>query len=395
MKVCIIYAHPSDDSFTRNVRDSFIRGLESAGHTYVLSDLYKMNFQTDMTEAEYQREACYRRELPVPADVAAEQEKINQSDALAFIYPVFWTEAPAKLVGWFDRVWTYGFAYGENRTMKQLEKGLVLCVAGNTGEYFAETGFLDSMKRVMLDDRLFDRVKSREFIVLPATSRELESRQANWDAHLARAFRAGAEMALPVVGAEALPGKVTGTPAEKATGIPADAATAKPTPGTHADAALPVAPSGVAAYRLMVETAKSFLDGESNLITALSNLSAVINLYIEDINWAGFYLRKGEDLVLGPFQGRPACTFIPQGRGVCGRAAQDGKAVVVPDVHVFPGHIACDSASNSEIVIPLFKGGQVYGVLDVDSPRLNRFSEVEADYLGRVGSLISEYLDSL
>jgi NAD(P)H dehydrogenase (quinone) len=158
MKVFIVYAHPSEDSFTRHIRDSFIRGLETGGHSYILSDLYKMNFTTDMNEAEYLREGYYRSDLPVPEDVAAEQKKINRSDIIVFIYPVFWTDAPAKLVGWFDRVWTYGFAYGDNRTMKQLEKGLVLCVAGNTMEYFHETGLLDALKKVMLRDRLFDRV---------------------------------------------------------------------------------------------------------------------------------------------------------------------------------------------------------------------------------------------
>jgi NAD(P)H dehydrogenase (quinone) len=196
MKVFIVYAHPSDDSLTRHVRDSFIRGLEAAGHSYILSDLYKMGFTTDMSEAEYLREGYYRADLPLPQDVAAEQEKINRSDAIVFIYPVFWTDAPAKLVGWFDRVWTFGFAYGDNRAMKQLEKGLVLCVAGNTLEYFDETGLLDAMKQVMLRDRLFDRVKAKDFIVLPAASRELESRKANWETHLQTAFAAGRDIAL-------------------------------------------------------------------------------------------------------------------------------------------------------------------------------------------------------
>jgi NAD(P)H dehydrogenase (quinone) len=195
MKVFIVYAHPSDDSFTRHIRDSFIRGLESAGHSHILSDLYRMNFVTDMSEAEYNREAHYRREAPVPPDVLAEQEKINASDAIAFIYPVFWSEAPAKLVGWFDRVWTYGFAYGENRTMKQLEKGLVMVSAGNTMEYFHRTGILEAMKKVMLQDRLFDRVKEKEMIVLDATSRELPDRGLNWDKRLRRVFEAGVRMA--------------------------------------------------------------------------------------------------------------------------------------------------------------------------------------------------------
>jgi NAD(P)H dehydrogenase (quinone) len=152
-----------------------------------------MHFNTDMSEAEYLREANYRREAPPPADVLLEQEKINASDAIVFIYPVFWTDAPAKLVGWFDRVWTYGFAYGENRTMKRLEKGLALCSAGNTMDYFHRTGLLDAMKKTMLNDRLFDRAASKELIVLDGMSRELPSREANWERHLKRAFEAGAE----------------------------------------------------------------------------------------------------------------------------------------------------------------------------------------------------------
>ena len=194
MKVLIVYCHPSENSFTRELRDSFTAGLESAGHSYVLSDLYKMNFTADMSGDEYNREAFYRRDLPVPPDVKTEQEKINASDAIAFIYPVFWSEAPAKLKGWFDRVWTYGFAYGENRSMKQLEKGLVLCAAGNTAEYFERTGLGDAMEKVILNDRLFDRVKTKEMIIFDETSRELPERELNREKHLKRAFEAGAGM---------------------------------------------------------------------------------------------------------------------------------------------------------------------------------------------------------
>jgi len=193
MKVFIVYCHPSFDSFTREARDSFIAGLESAGHSFVLSDLYAMNFATDMSEDEYKREAYYMLDLPVPQDVKAEHEKINASDAIVFIHPVFWTDAPAKLVGWFDRVWTYGFAYGENRTMKLLEKGLFICSAGNTAEYFERTGLGEAMKKVFLDDRLFDRVKQKELIILDATSRDLAERETNRDKHLKRAFDAGAD----------------------------------------------------------------------------------------------------------------------------------------------------------------------------------------------------------
>jgi NAD(P)H dehydrogenase (quinone) len=191
MKVFIVYAHPSDDSFTRHVRDRFAGGLADAGHEYTVSDLYRMNFVTDMSEAEYLREANYRTGEAIPEDVRAEQEKINQSDAIVFIYPVFWTEAPAKLVGWFDRVWTYGFAYGE-RTMKRLDKGLVLCVTGHSVENLTGYGHLESMKTVMLGDRLHDRVKQKEFIVLDGMTREDAAlRGRNWHRHLETSYHAG------------------------------------------------------------------------------------------------------------------------------------------------------------------------------------------------------------
>jgi GAF domain-containing protein len=127
-------------------------------------------------------------------------------------------------------------------------------------------------------------------------------------------------------------------------------------------------------------------------ISALANISALIKFYLDDINWAGFYILKGTELVLGPFQGLPACTRIREGKGVCGRAAAEGKPLIVANVHEFPGHIACDAASNSEMVVPLFKNGRVYGVLDVDSPSLNRFSEAEAAVLTRIGQRISAFL---
>lgn len=191
MNVFIVYAHPSEDSFTRHVRDSFVEGIKTVGHSYIISDLYKMNFTTDMSEAEYLREANYNCDLPLPCDVINEQEKINACDAIVFIYPVFWTEAPAKLVGWFDRVWTYGFAYGK-RSMKKLEKGLVICTTGHSIHHLAEYGHLESMKTVMLGDRLFDRVKSKDMIILDSmTKYNLDSRKANWDKHLKTAFEAG------------------------------------------------------------------------------------------------------------------------------------------------------------------------------------------------------------
>ena len=197
MKVFIVYCHPSEDSFTRSVRDAFIKGLEDAGHEYVLSDLYGMDFKSDMTEKEYLRDAYYRNTPDLAGDVLAEQAKINVSDAIVFIYPVFWSEAPAKLVGWFDRVWSYGFAYGE-KTMKTLEKGLILCSAGNPRERLEEFGILESMKKVMLGDRLFGRVKHAEFVVFDNTSRENELRDRNWDQNLKVAYEKGKNL-LPLL----------------------------------------------------------------------------------------------------------------------------------------------------------------------------------------------------
>jgi NAD(P)H dehydrogenase (quinone) len=190
MKVFIVYCHPSEDSFTKNMCDAFINGIKDSGNEYIISDLYKMGFQTDMTEEEYLRDANYRNTPNVAEDVLAEQEKINSSDAIAFIYPVFWTEAPAKLVGWFDRVWTYGFAYGE-KTMKMLDKAIILCSAGNPLERLKQFGLLDSMKKVMLDDRLFGRAKEMDFIVFDNTSRENELREKNWDKNLKKAYEIG------------------------------------------------------------------------------------------------------------------------------------------------------------------------------------------------------------
>ncbi len=193
MKVFIVYCHPSEDSFTRNVRDAFIKGIVDSGNEYVMSDLYKMNFKTDMSEKEYLRDSNYSTEPGLESDVLAEQAKINSADAIVFIYPVFWTEAPAKLVGWFDRVWSYGFAYGD-KTMKVLDKALILCTAGKNLDDLENLGLLDCMKKVMLGDRLFNRVKESDFIVFDGMSKALDSRKTNWDKYLDIAYRKGYEL---------------------------------------------------------------------------------------------------------------------------------------------------------------------------------------------------------
>jgi len=190
MKVFIVFCHPSHDSFTKNMCDAFIRGITDSGNEYILSDLYRMGFDPVMTEQEYLRDAYYKTSPEVAGDVLAEQAKINAADAIAFMYPVFWTEAPAMLVGWFDRVWSYGFAYGD-KTMKLLDKAIFLCSAGNPIERLEQFGLLDSMKKVMLGDRLYGRAKQLEFVVFDNTSRENELRTENWETNLQKAYEKG------------------------------------------------------------------------------------------------------------------------------------------------------------------------------------------------------------
>jgi GAF domain-containing protein len=127
-------------------------------------------------------------------------------------------------------------------------------------------------------------------------------------------------------------------------------------------------------YNLLAEQIKSLAEDEPNFVPVLSNASALLYDAMPDLNWAGFYLMNNGSLLLGPFQGKVACIRIALGKGVCGTAAGNDETLVVPNVHEFPGHIACDCASNSEIVVPIHKAGKVVGVLDIDSPKLNRFS---------------------
>ncbi|MBG9840498.1 GAF domain-containing protein [Bacillus tropicus] len=139
--------------------------------------------------------------------------------------------------------------------------------------------------------------------------------------------------------------------------------------------------SRVQQYETVIKQLDALLTGESNVVANLSNASALLNQFLDRVNWVGFYVTEGNQLVLGPFQGMPACVRIPFGRGVCGVAAETKTTQLVADVHQFPGHIACDSASNSEIVVPIIKDGDVIGVLDIDSPEKNRFDEVDQRYL--------------
>ncbi|MGD6841012.1 GAF domain-containing protein [Bacillus infantis] len=130
-------------------------------------------------------------------------------------------------------------------------------------------------------------------------------------------------------------------------------------------------------YALLNKQLHALLEGEPNRIANLSNAAALLNQFLDRINWAGFYIMEDGELVLGPFQGLPACVRIALGKGVCGTSAQKRETLRIEDVHVFPGHIACDAASQSEIVVPIIKDGEVFGVLDIDSPEKNRFDEID------------------
>jgi GAF domain-containing protein len=144
-----------------------------------------------------------------------------------------------------------------------------------------------------------------------------------------------------------------------------------------------------AVYRDLAASLGSLLAGESDALANLANASALLAQALTRINWCGFYLLRGEELVLGPFQGKPACVRIPVGKGVCGTAAARRETLVVPDVNAFPGHIACDAASRSEIVVPILQDGVLRGVLDVDSPALGRFDDADCAGLERfVGVLV-------
>lgn len=159
MHIYVVFAHPSHQSFTHEVLEAFLRGLDEGGHTHELGDLYTMDFKTDMDLDEYMRETGGDAAAPLPADVVAEHQKIERADGLGFVYPVWWSDCPAKLKGWFDRVLSYGYAYiyddGEHRTSRiEIGKAVVICPAGHSIDHLDEIGIADAMRRVMVDDRL-------------------------------------------------------------------------------------------------------------------------------------------------------------------------------------------------------------------------------------------------
>ena len=145
-------------------------------------------------------------------------------------------------------------------------------------------------------------------------------------------------------------------------------------------------------YSELAAKLNALMEGVPYQIANLANASALLWQELPDINWVGFYQLLGDRLVLGPFQGKPACIQIPLGKGVCGKAAAEERVLRVENVHEFPGHIACDSASNSEIVLPLYRLGKIWGVLDIDSPLFSRFSKEDEAQLGLISELLSKML---
>ncbi|QIK69472.1 GAF domain-containing protein [Erysipelothrix sp. HDW6C] len=142
---------------------------------------------------------------------------------------------------------------------------------------------------------------------------------------------------------------------------------------------------------LIEQQTQALIEGETDHIAILSNISALLNEMLVDINWVGFYLFEEEHLILGPFQGKVACVHLYPGKGVCSAALEKRKTLCVEDVHAFPGHIACDSASNSELVVPMFVDGKPYGVLDIDSPTIGRFSQEDAKTMEGVVMLLTNH----
>ena len=148
-------------------------------------------------------------------------------------------------------------------------------------------------------------------------------------------------------------------------------------------------------YASLVVQLLSLLKGEHDFIANAANMSALLFNSLPNVNWAGFYFLHDNELVLGPFQGNPACVRIPMGKGVCGVAAQQCETIIVPNVHEFPGHIACDVASNSEIVVPLFDGERILGVLDLDSPTVGRFDDQDAEGLNELVTVFVAHEEGL
>ena len=210
MRAHIVYANPSHGGSTGRLLAAFVRGLDDAGVDHTLSDLYAMGFNPVLSAAELAREARFRTDLPVPDDVRAEQAKLDAAEVWAFVYPVWWTDVPAILKGWFDRVWTVGYAYGPDHPeqladgedpgpdwpgIRRARRALVLCTAGHSEQQLRETGCYQAMETVMLTDRIFTRARDKEFIVFTGgADAPDDQRQAAREADLARAYEVGRQV---------------------------------------------------------------------------------------------------------------------------------------------------------------------------------------------------------
>jgi NAD(P)H dehydrogenase (quinone) len=192
--VHVVYAHPSPHSFTREVRDAFLGGLAEAGHTWTVSDLYAMEFRPELTLAEYERETGGQTAGRLGDDVAAEHARLDAAEVWAFVYPVWWSDCPALLKGWFDRVWTVGYAYKPAR-LRVARRALVLCTAGYTVSELESSGCYQAMRTTMLTDRIGERARSGEFVVLGGTTVRDGADPAGWDALRAAHLRRAVELA--------------------------------------------------------------------------------------------------------------------------------------------------------------------------------------------------------
>lgn len=173
MNILIIYSHPSEKSYTFQILETLKKILSDQNWNIEISDLYAMNFQSDMTSQEYEREGFAKTDLPISKDILAEHKKIEWADCIIFLYPVWWSDCPAKLKGWFDRVYSVGYAYGQKPNlpqMKTVKYGLAICTAGHPNEFLNEIGIAQSMETIMLDDRLGKRFEHKEMLILGGTT---------------------------------------------------------------------------------------------------------------------------------------------------------------------------------------------------------------------------------
>jgi len=174
MHIQIIYCHPSEKSYTHEILEQLKSNLDEEQLNYEISDLYQMNFKADMSPKEYEREGFANIKLPIENDIKEEHRKIEKADCIIFIYPVWWSDCPAKLKGWFDRVYSVGYAYGYEKDetikkMKTVKYGLVICTAGHPNEFLQKIEIAKSMRNVMIDDRLGKRFEKKEMIILGGT----------------------------------------------------------------------------------------------------------------------------------------------------------------------------------------------------------------------------------